>query len=140
MLSTLFPSCSGPHPTPGPQPGDSIAVADSALRQHLLAAEDSITYEQREGRYLYRRYCIVCHGEEGKGDGFNAYNLDPRPRDFTDARSMNALTDERILQTIAGGGRSVNRSPLMPSWGGRVQKDEMRYLLAYVRLFNSPKK
>mgnify|MGYP001392104054 FL=1 len=53
---------------------------------------------------------------------------------------MNALTDERILQTIAGGGRSVNRSPLMPSWGGRVQKDEMRYLLAYVRLFNSPKK
>ena len=52
MLSTLFPSCSGPHPTPGPQPGDSIAVADSALRQHLLAAEDSITYEQREGRYL----------------------------------------------------------------------------------------
>jgi mono/diheme cytochrome c family protein len=120
---------------------DSIAAADTTHHQAVvssaLAKEDSLTYEQHQGKYLYRKYCVVCHGEEGKGDGFNAYNLDPKPRDFTDARIMGSLTDEKIIQTITGGGRSVNRSPLMPSWGGRLEKEEIRYLLAYVRSFGT---
>jgi len=33
-----------------------------------------LTYEQQQGKILYTKYCSVCHGEQGKGDGFNAYN------------------------------------------------------------------
>ncbi|HLF19543.1 MAG TPA: cytochrome c, partial [Bacteroidota bacterium] len=72
---------------------------------------------------------------EGRGDGFNAFNLDPKPRDFTDARSMNALTDERLLETISQGGRGVNKSILMPSWGGRLSAIERTYVAAFVRHF-----
>ena len=56
---------------------------------------------------LHAKYCAVCHGKEGKGDGFNAFNLDPRRRDFSDSAYMAALSDDQIVQTITGGGRSV---------------------------------
>jgi hypothetical protein len=50
---------------------------------------------------------------------------------------MHGLTNERIVSTITGGGRSVNRSPLMPSWGGRMTPLEIRYVVAYVRLLEA---
>lgn len=95
----------------------------------------SLTYEQRQGRHLYAKYCTVCHGTEGKGDGFNAFNLDPKPRDFTDIKYMNALSDSRLLETVSQGGKGVNKSVLMPSWGGRLSKSELEYIIAYIRHF-----
>ncbi|MFQ5799736.1 MAG: c-type cytochrome [Bacteroidota bacterium] len=94
-----------------------------------------VSYEQRQGRYLYMKYCAVCHGEQGEGDGFNSFNLDPKPRDFTDADYMNALSDARLAETISQGGRGVSRSVLMPSWGGRLSKEEIEFLVSYLRLF-----
>lgn len=138
-MALLSVACSGtdhPSTTQGAQNDSAQAHMDSA-QTALLPSHDTLTYEQRQGKYLFTKYCAVCHGEEGKGDGFNAYNLDPKPRDFTDAKTMSVLTDEHILQTISGGGRSVNRSVLMPSWGGRLSKEEIKYLLAYIRLFAS---
>lgn len=107
---------------------DTLATAS----QDLVVSKP-LTYEQRQGKDLYRKYCAVCHGEQGKGDGFNAFNLNPKPRDFTDAKYMNALSDARLLETINEGGRGVNRSPLMPSWGGRLTKSEQEYLVAFLR-------
>lgn len=120
----------------------------SSEREKTGAAEDTVrvvqdsgpvgelqllSYEQRQGKHLYSKYCAVCHGTEGKGDGFNAFNLDPKPRDFTDSRYMNAMTDARLLETITEGGRGVNRSVLMPSWGGRLTNIERTYVAAYIR-------
>ena len=114
---------------------DSVRVTvDSGLHAEL----PSPTYEQRQGRHLYAKYCAVCHGTEGKGDGFNAFNLDPRPRDFTDVRFMDAMSDARLMETIIQGGRGVNRSVLMPSWGGRLSTSEVTYVTAYIRSLGKP--
>lgn len=94
-----------------------------------------LSYEQRQGKHLYIKYCAVCHGEQGKGDGFNAFNLEIKPRDFTDVKYMNALGDARLLETVSQGGKGVNKSVLMPSWGGRISKSEQEYIIAYIRHF-----
>lgn len=94
-----------------------------------------LTYEERQGKQLYTKYCAVCHGQEGKGDGFNAFNLDTKPRDFTDSIYMNALSDERLIETINEGGRGVNRSSLMPSWNGSLKSVEIDYVVSYIRRF-----
>lgn len=114
--------CSGRNSTPQKQTSGS----DSSK---------SLTYEERQGRQLYSKYCVVCHGEEGKGDGFTAFNLDPKPRNFTDSIYMSALSDERIVETIGQDGRGVNRSMLMPTLGGRLNREEIKYIVSFIRTF-----
>ncbi len=137
LFLAVVVSCShrGASPQNKPGRGDTTANKDSSSAQPVLAAAD-YTYEQRQGKYLYAKYCAVCHGDEGKGDGFNAFNLNPKPRDFSDSTYMNALTDEKIAQTISDGGRGVGRSPQMPAWGGRLTKTDVIYLTDYVRTFS----
>jgi mono/diheme cytochrome c family protein len=114
---------------------DSTAVSASAVQTAATVPERVLSYEETQGGKLYEQYCMVCHGNEGKGDGFNAYNLDPRPQDFTDSTYMKALSDDQIDQTITGGGRSVNKSPLMPAYGWTLNGQQIRYLVSFVRSF-----
>jgi mono/diheme cytochrome c family protein len=97
------------------------------------AEVSTLGYEERQGKYIYLKYCAVCHGMEGKGDGFNAYNLDPKPRDFTDSTYMKTLNDARLIETISEGGRGVNKSPLMPMWGMTISRDNILDVVQYLR-------
>lgn len=92
-----------------------------------------LTYEQSQGKYIFARYCAVCHGVEGRGDGFNAYNLDPKPRDFTDSGFISIFPDERLAQVTMLGGRAVNKSQTMPAFEWTIGKDDIGYVVAYVR-------
>lgn len=60
-----------------------------------------------QGKELFMNYCIHCHGPSGVGDGFNAGNVDPGPRDLTDSETeegetgfMASLTNETIYHEI----------------------------------------
>ncbi len=60
-----------------------------------------------QGKELFTNYCIHCHGASGVGDGFNAGNVDPGPRDLTDSEAeagetgfMASLTNEEIYHEI----------------------------------------
>jgi hypothetical protein len=93
-----------------------------------------LTHEQRQGRDLYLKYCAVCHGEHGGADGFNTYNLDPKPHSLADSTYVAALSDAALTQVIGFGGRGVNRSVLMPGYQWTLNKDRISYLEAYVRV------
>jgi mono/diheme cytochrome c family protein len=120
---------------------DSVAVAaaDSAAKAASAPPVRLASYEETQGANLFAKYCSVCHGTEGKGDGFNAFNLDPHPRDLTDSTYMGALSDEQIVQTISNGGRSLNKSPLMPAYGKTLNRDQIRNLATFIRSLPSAK-
>lgn len=109
--------------------------AASSLESRSIIQPDFMSYTLRVGQKLYLDYCTVCHGEEGDGLGFNAYTLETKPRNFSDAEYMNALSDERLAETIREGGRGVNKSMLMPAWGITMSQLEISYVVKYVRLF-----
>ena len=96
------------------------------------------SYSVRVGKDLYTRYCQVCHGETGQGNGFNAYTLEIRPRDFTDHEYMSALPDRRLAEAIREGGPGVNKSVLMPAWGNTFSTLEINYLVLRIRKFSQP--
>jgi cytochrome c oxidase cbb3-type subunit III len=131
VVPVILLSCTGKRGQGEQAPTDSARVADTS---HQVASPvRSVSYEERQGAALYGKYCSVCHGTEGKGDGFNAFNLDPRPRDFSDSTFMKALSDDQLVQTISGGGKSVNKSPLMPSYRGTLSRQQISYIVRFIR-------
>jgi mono/diheme cytochrome c family protein len=98
-----------------------------------------LSYEQRQGKYIFMKYCAVCHGEQGKGNGFNAFNLNPKPKSFTDSNYISTYSNVRLSEVINKGGRGVNKSQMMPSYKGTLNKDEIEYVTQYVRFLNNQK-
>ena len=99
---------------------------------------DGLNPSEQRGHGLYLRYCVLCHGVFGDGNGDNAPFLDPRPRDFTAAtfkcRSTPTGTlplDSDLIATLVRGVQATN----MPSW--RPLSDENRAdLVAYIKTFS----
>jgi mono/diheme cytochrome c family protein len=90
----------------------------------------------------YRRYCLVCHGAMGDGNGESAKWFDPpmfpKPRDFTlavfECRSTptgTLPTDEDLFDTIA---RGIDRSN-MPPWN-TFTKQERADLVAWIKHYS----
>src|SRR5258707_11370283 len=44
------------------------------------------------GEKVFAKYCAVCHGPDGKGNGPAAPSMKPRPRDFTAGGNKNKTT------------------------------------------------
>ncbi len=122
--------CSGRERAESPQGTDS---SKSSPASSALTAVDELSYEQKQGQELYVHYCAVCHGDQGAGDGFNSYNLSPKPRNLADSAYIAGLPPQELEQMIAGGGRSVNMSAEMPAYGGTLTKLEISYLAEYIR-------
>ena len=90
------------------------------------------SYEVRLGHDVFVHYCSTCHGDAGAGDGFNAYNLDPHPRDLADP-AFQKKTDAELADTIRRGGAGVGLSSLMPPWGHTLSDRQVAEVVLYVR-------
>jgi len=106
----------------------------SAPQQELV-----LNYEQSNGKKLFEHYCAVCHGVSGEGDGFNAFNLNPKPRNLADREAMKNFSDQQLFDVISQGGAERGKSNLMPPWGHTVNERQIRYLVAYLRTLRESK-
>lgn len=101
---------------------------------------DNLTRVEYKGRLVYNQYCRVCHGEDGDGKGFNAYNLKNsfgvQPADFTDSTFMVNHTMETIMNVVAKGGKRVNKSQYMPPWGDTLTREEIENVVTYIKVFS----
>jgi mono/diheme cytochrome c family protein len=119
---------SAPAPTPAPPP--AAAPASTVPSGNLRGNADA-------GKALYQQYCATCHGASGHGDGPVAATLNPRPANHADHVFMAGLTDAHLYQVIAKGGASVGKSPMMAPWGGVINDQGIRDLIAYLRELSS---
>ncbi|MGM0631982.1 MAG: c-type cytochrome [Pseudomonadota bacterium] len=87
-----------------------------------------------DGEALYAAYCVQCHGVSGDGNGINAAHLSVQPRSHIDREEMSARTDEELFKVIEQGGVSINKSVLMPPWGGNLDESRINALVEYLRV------
>lgn len=94
------------------------------------------------GAALYGRYCAICHGETGGGDGFNAYNVSDTfgvsPTAFSDPEQMSSLKDADLIAAIRDGGPAVGKSPAMPAWGRTLTTGEISDVSRFLRTLAKP--
>jgi len=109
-------------PAPAPTPAAAAAAPAGNLRGDAAA-----------GALLYATYCASCHGPNGKGDGPAAAALNPRPANHADHVYIGALSDAHLYQVISKGGASAGKSALMAPWGGVVNDEGIRDLIAFIR-------
>ena len=87
-----------------------------------------------DGKALYTKSCVSCHGATGKGDGPASAPLNPKPRDLTDKKWQASVDDAHIETVILKGGAAVKLSPMMAANPDLESKpDVIRALRAKVR-------
>jgi cytochrome c oxidase cbb3-type subunit 3 len=117
-----------------PLPGENSKARSSieALSTRRVTPEP-VAESQSRGRKLYKHYCAICHGEDGKGDGFNSASLAVGPRDFSNPEFLRQATDEGLVQAVANGGPAVGKSVLMPPWGETLDDRQIDDVIAFLR-------
>lgn len=93
-----------------------------------------------QGRDLYGKYCVSCHGETGAGDGPAARSLKWPPRDFriakfsfvdSSAEEGKLPTHEALVDRIRSG--VPDRG--MPPWTG-MREEDLSALADYIKTFS----
>ncbi|HEU4729019.1 MAG TPA: cytochrome c [Kofleriaceae bacterium] len=78
-----------------------------------------------KGKLLYETYCLVCHGEQGKGDGPISSKIPPPPSYKSDR--LMSYRPGRIFHVITMGANK------MPSYAAQLTPDERWLVVTYVR-------
>ena len=88
------------------------------------------------GKTIYDSRCAMCHGTTGKGDGYAAPWLHPRPRDFTEGKykfrsteSGSIPTDDDLRQVVLNGLHGTS----MPDWKPFITGDSLAAVIEYIK-------
>jgi cbb3-type cytochrome c oxidase subunit III len=83
------------------------------------------------GLQLYQKYCHVCHGVEGDGDGIMMKLIGIMPIDLTNSDETNHLNNEDLAKSILDG-----KGEFMPAWRGILSQSDIEALVSYIRLLS----
>ncbi|MBI3813447.1 MAG: cytochrome c [Nitrospinae bacterium] len=112
---------------------NSLTRPDSATGETTVAGADPA-----QGAHWFSFYCVHCHGWFAKGDGPTASVLDPRPRNQTNGKYMNHISNLELFAVIKGGGPARNLSESMPAWGNVLQDQDIWNVVAFMRSLAKP--
>lgn len=91
-----------------------------------------------EGRYVYERNCVVCHGPRGDGNGELSPGLNPRPRSFREGLFKfrttpwgKLPTEDDLRRTITGGLSGTAMGMFQ-----QLRPDEVTAVIEYLKSFS----
>lgn len=93
----------------------------SSAQNKLPTPETVHLIDSIQGPALYKAYCAVCHGSDGKGSGPMAGSLKVKPTDLTriSARNHGNFPLAKVRKIISGDGQlpGGHGTKEMPIWG-----------------------
>ncbi len=110
---------------------ESQVKALIAYLRFLGRSKHELMGDPELGMQLYQKYCQVCHGVEGDGDGIMTNLMGMMPMDHTNPNETNSMTNEEIVNSILDG-----KKRYMPAWRGILTQDDVEALVSYIRLLS----
>lgn len=117
------------------------AGCSSPVPSQVLGGERIAADRLEHGQDLYERYCAVCHGESGDGQGPSAPFLHPPPRDFRSAQFKFAGAPEGALASDQALARVIRRGltgTAMKAWD--LPESELGPIIDYIKTFSQPER
>ena len=116
-----------------------VLLAAAAWAPPALSEPETADFARyAQGRLVYERNCMVCHGPKGDGAGEMAPSLNPRPRSFREGlfkfRSTpfgSLPTDDDLRHTIRTG-----LSGTAMGMFGHLSEDDLTSVIAYLKSFS----
>jgi mono/diheme cytochrome c family protein len=111
-------------------------VLASAIAAHAAAPAPQIPVKpnaasQAHAKKLYSQDCAICHGDNGNGKSDLADSMKLTLADWTDAKSLAALSDQETFDVIRKG-----KGDKMPAEDvSRAKDDDVWNLVIYIRSF-----
>ena len=96
-------------------------------------ASRAATTNARPVAQVYRRYCVSCHGNDGRSK--TSKGKFSHARDLTDEQWQAEVSDERIFNSIMNG-RNVRGN--MPAFAAKLNEKEVNSLVEFVRRLKGP--
>ncbi len=103
----------------------TVMVCLAAMLATVIAAAE---ISRAAASQMYRRYCVSCHGSDGKAK--TSKGKFSHARDLTDAQWQTDVSDERIFNSIMNG-RNVRGN--MPAFSDKLNEKEVNSLVSFVR-------
>ncbi len=116
-----------------------VTALPSVDNDLTAVAEDvsDLTPIEREGKRVYEKYCVGCHGAQGDGNGVSAKWLEIKPRDFRSGVLRFAAVEYGGAPRIEDYVRAIRHGltgSAMPAWT-EMPDDEVLAVSHYVRTF-----
>ncbi|MES1981638.1 MAG: c-type cytochrome [Pseudomonadota bacterium] len=104
----------------------SLAWVGCGASSIALADENVLKKGEIKPALIFRKSCSVCHGDRGNGQGRASVNLNPPPRDFTQASN---LTREMMINAVTYG----KPGTAMMAWRTRYDDKQIEAVVDYIR-------
>ena len=96
------------------------------------------------GRRIYYRNCVFCHGDNLAGNGMFVHGLDPIPTNFTDQGAIAMLRDTFLFWRISKGGPGLPEEggpwdTAMPAWEKFLKEEEIWEAILFLYDFTGQK-
>jgi len=96
--------------------------AGRTLANPIATSPDSIA----RGKAMYERHCLLCHGEQGHGDGTVGLKFVPQPMELN-LDYVQLQPDGQIYYTISHG------SIAMPAYWQAISPDDRWHLVNFIK-------
>jgi hypothetical protein len=105
---------------------------------------DEFRKHVENGRRVYYRNCVFCHGDNMTANGMFVHGLDPIPTNFSDQGAIAMLRDTFLFWRISKGGPGLPEegapwSTAMPAWEKMLKEEEMWDVILFLYDFTGQK-
>ena len=112
-----------------PNTPEGYEMAGTLLKNPLPNSEDVI----EDGKVIYSKYCVHCHGKEGQGDGLTVTAGGHPPPPAYSSAALVTLAEGKMFHTITYGRN------LMGSHASQLNAEERWKVIRYVQTLQNPK-
>jgi mono/diheme cytochrome c family protein len=111
-----------------PNTFEGYEAAGELLRNPLANDENVLA----EGKVIYTKYCLHCHGKEGAGDGLTVTAGGHPPPPAYNSAALKTLPEGKMFHTITYG------KNLMGSHSSQLNVEERWKVIRYVQTLQNP--